>query len=77
MSAAIWRILWKFQINYGGGYSTARKEIMEEIISKYPIGSKVILDDSDSEYEVYEVVGYKKIKDNYYLLFKNGGMVVM
>lgn len=50
---------------------------MEEIISKYPIGSKVILDDSNSEYEVYEVVGYKKIKDNYYLLFMDGGMVVV
>lgn len=51
------------------------QEILE-IITQYPIGTQVILADEDSSDEPHEVVGYKKIKDNYYLLFKDGGMVI-
>lgn len=53
------------------------KMIIQEIITKYPIGAQVVLKDDDDNDDPHEVVGYKKIKENYYLLFKDGVMVVV
>ena len=49
---------------------------IQQLITQYPIGAQIVLKDDDSNDEPHEVVGYKKINGNYYLLFKNGGMVV-
>lgn len=50
---------------------------IQQLITTYPIGTQVILADKDSNDDPHEVVGYKKIKDNYYLLFNDGAMVVV
>lgn len=56
---------------------TMNNQEILEIITQYPIGSQVILDDEGENDEPHKVAGYKKIKENYYLLFNDGGMVVV
>ena len=50
---------------------------MESTMRKYPIGTKVALERDDETDKPHEVVGYKKINGNKYLLFMDGQMALV
>ena len=50
---------------------------MESTMRKYPIGTKVVLERDDETDKPHEVVGYKKINGNNYLLFMDEQMALV
>lgn len=50
---------------------------IEQLILKYPIGSKVILTDDDKTDESHEVIGYKYLNQHLYLILNDVDMVLV